>query len=95
VVPTSPILVTLMMAALSSSDTSVLTIATLSNITEDGILHSDRSENLKSYKNLAVQLHMIAVKSYRIVTEFIFRPCSPWIRIYVTHREGNDLSAPL
>jgi hypothetical protein len=49
VVPSSPILVTLMMEALSSSETSVLTRATLSNSSEDTILHSSHRENLKSY----------------------------------------------
>jgi hypothetical protein len=38
-VPTSPILVTLMMEAILSSETSVLIIATLRYILEDGILH--------------------------------------------------------
>jgi hypothetical protein len=44
VVLSSPILVTLMKEALSSSETSVLTRAP-----EDTILHSHRRENLKSY----------------------------------------------
>jgi hypothetical protein len=42
-----------MMEALRSTDTAVLTRATRRNIPEDGILHSRRRENLKSYIELA------------------------------------------
>jgi hypothetical protein len=49
IVPSSPILVTLMKQALSSSETLVLTRATRRNIPEDPILHSHLPKNLKSY----------------------------------------------
>jgi hypothetical protein len=51
-VPSSPILVTLMMDALSSSETSVLIRDTRRNIVEYAILHSHCRENLKSYIGL-------------------------------------------
>jgi hypothetical protein len=51
-VPSSLILFTLMMETICYSETSVLTRATQCHIPEHGILHSNRSENLKSYMTL-------------------------------------------
>jgi hypothetical protein len=53
VVSSSLILFALMMEAIRSSETSVLTRATWRHIPDD-ILHSHSSENLKSYMNIPI-----------------------------------------
>jgi hypothetical protein len=52
IIPSSPILVTLMMEAICSSETSFIKWATRRNLLEGGILHSHRRKNLKFYIRL-------------------------------------------
>jgi hypothetical protein len=56
VVPSSQLLVVLLIEGISSSEMSVLTEATRSNISEGGILHSHRRENLTSLRSLTFWL---------------------------------------
>jgi hypothetical protein len=55
VIPTSPILVTLMMEAIHSAETSVLIRATGSHIPKDGILHSHLLEDIKILHSINLQ----------------------------------------
>jgi hypothetical protein len=91
VVPISPIRVTLMTEALSSSETSVLTRVTQHTFPEDSILHSRRRENLKSYSVLFHSGHLdMGFKNLHNdlnVPVYVLRPLS---RAYSRDRSNSE-----
>jgi hypothetical protein len=92
-VSSSPILVTLIMESLRTSETLGLARATRCNIPGDGILHSHRRENLKSY-NLFMDFGMIFLTTSKLFADHHTAPsdfCSVF-RISVLSREVINIS---
>jgi hypothetical protein len=89
-VPSSPILVTLIKVALSSSETSVLIRATRRDIPEDTVLHSHRRENLKSYKYFHLKIQgIIAIAHCAIFNLFMLNKRNYYLYIYWNTRKRS------
>jgi hypothetical protein len=91
VFPSSPILVTLMKEALSSSETSVLTRATRRNIPEDTMFYCDSFIHLGSIQTKTE--HFLMDTNYtHVINSFgdfpLYSDCSRWHSL--TFRRKND-----
>jgi hypothetical protein len=95
VVPSSPILVTLMMEALCSYETSVLTRATRSNNPKGGILHSHYNENLISSILLILILFSPLIFHSILPSSISHLHLSLWASLYPFHLFPPFLLPPL
>jgi hypothetical protein len=66
-----------MMEAIHSTETSVHTRPSRRHIPEDGILHSHRRENLKSYKNPRRVLCLLIIERRLLSTRALFSVLNP------------------